>query len=171
MRPKYRFLIGNAVLVLSPLAILVPLLLFGCSGANKEVYVEKPVDELYNTGMDEMTEERYSAAAKSFAQVEGQHPYSSWATKAQLMGAYASYEAGDYGEAIIALDRFILLHPGNKDIAYAYYLKAMCYYMQIVDVGRDQKNAELAHKALEEVVVRQAKLARSSRCKSGPGRE
>jgi outer membrane protein assembly factor BamD len=64
--------------------------------------------------MDELTEESYSGAAKSFQEVEGQHPYSSWATKAQLMGAYAGYEAEDYGEAIIALDRFILLHPGNK---------------------------------------------------------
>ena len=60
------------------------------------------------------------------------------------MQVYALYEDGNYDDAIIAADRFIQLHPGNRDIAYAYYLKAICYYMQIVDVGRDQKMTELA---------------------------
>ena len=74
--------------------------------------------------MDEIVEERYGQAATSFDQVESQHPYSIWATKAQLMAAYAQYENGNYGQAIIAADRFIQLHPGNRDVAYAYYLRA-----------------------------------------------
>src|ERR1700757_1312837 len=118
--------------------------LTACGGTNKEAYVEKPVDDLYNKAMDELVEERYATAAKTFQEVESQHPYSVWATKSQLMSAYALYEAGNYGQAIIAADRFIQLHPGHRDIAYAYYLKAICYYMQIVDVGRDQRTTELA---------------------------
>ena len=72
-----------------------------------------------------MVEERYGQAAKTFDQVESQHPYSVWATKSQLMAAYALYEAENYNEAIIAADRFIQLHPGNRDVDYAYYLKAI----------------------------------------------
>jgi len=141
--------------------------LAACGGSKKDAYVEKPVDDLYNKAMDEIVEERYAAAAKTFSEVESQHPYSVWATKGQLMGAYALYEAGSYGEAIIAADRFIQLHPGNRDIAYAYYLKAISYYVQITDVGRDQKTTELALKALDDVVRRfpDSKYARDAKLK------
>ena len=117
--------------------------------------------------MDALVEERYATAAKTFEQVESQHPYSVWATKGQLMGVYALYEAGNYDEAIIAADRFIQLHPGHRDVAYAYYLKAICYYMQIVDVGRDQKTTELALRALDDVVRRfpDSKYARDAKLK------
>jgi len=142
-------------------------LLSACGGGKKEVYVEKPVDDLYNKAMDELVEERYVIAAKTFQEVESQHPYSVWATKGQLMAAYALYEAGNYGEAIIAAERFIQLHPGNRDIAYAYYLKAISYYVQIVDIGRDQKTTELALRALDDVVRRfpDSKYARDAKLK------
>jgi outer membrane protein assembly factor BamD len=141
--------------------------LVACGGAKKDVYIEKPVDDLYNKAMDEMVEERYATAAKTFNEVESQHPYSVWATKGQLMAAYALYEAGNYGEAIIAADRFIQLHPGNRDIAYAYYLKAISYYVEIVDIGRDQKTTEQALKALDDVVRRfpDSKYARDAQLK------
>ncbi len=141
--------------------------LSACGGGKKDTYVEKPVDDLYNKAMDELVEERYATAAKTFEEVESQHPYSVWATKGQLMAAYALYEAGSYGEAIIAADRFIQLHPGHRDIAYAYYLKAISYYVQIVDVGRDQKTTELALKALDDVVRRfpDSKYARDAKLK------
>jgi len=138
-----------------------------CGGGKKDVYIEKPVDDLYNKAMDEMVEERYGTAAKTFDEVESQHPYSIWATKSQIMAAYAQYENGDYGEAIIAADRFIQLHPGHRDIAYAYYLKAISYYVQITDVGRDQKITEQALKSLDDVVRRfpDSKYARDAKLK------
>jgi outer membrane protein assembly factor BamD len=141
--------------------------LAACGGAKKDAYIEKPVDDLYNQAMDEMVEERYGQAATSFDQVESQHPYSMWATKAQLMAAYAQYEGGDYSQAIIDSDRFIQLHPGNRDVGYAYYLKAISYYVQIVDVERDQKTTELALKALDDVVRRfpDTKYARDAKLK------
>src|SRR5204862_6707271 len=70
------------------------------------------------------------------------------------MGVYSLYEAGNYDQAVIAADRFIQLHPGHRDVAYAYYLKAICYYMQIVDVGRGQKVTQRALRALDDVVRR-----------------
>jgi outer membrane protein assembly factor BamD len=141
--------------------------LAACGGGKKDVYVEKPVDDLYNKAMDEMVEDRYAAAAKTFDEVESQHPYSVWATKSQIMAAYAQYEAGNYGEAIVSADRFIQLHPGHRDIAYAFYLKAISYYVQITDVGRDQKITEQALKALDDVVRRfpDSKYARDAKLK------
>ena len=142
-------------------------LLAACGGHKPDAYIEKPVDELYNKAMDEMAQQNFDTAAKAFDSVEAQHPYSVWATKSQVMGAYALYEAAKYDEAIIAADRFIQLHPGNRDTPYAYYLKAISYYIQITDVGRDQKLTTQALNALSEVVRRfpESKYARDAKLK------
>ena len=125
-----------------------------CTEKVEEKYVEVPVEKLYNKALNELELRKYSDAAKAFDEVDRQHPYSIWATKAQLMSAYAHYQNNDYVDAIIFLDRFIQLHPSNSDVSYAYYLKALCYYEQISDVGRDQKMTELAMRSLIEVVTR-----------------
>jgi outer membrane protein assembly factor BamD len=130
------------------------LLLAACGTTEKDTYTEKPVESIYNTAMNQMIDGSYAKAAKTFDEVERQHPYSVWATKGQLMAAYALYEAGKYDESIVAADRFISLHPGHRDIAYAYYLKALNYYVQIADVGRDQKQTQQALTALADVVKR-----------------
>lgn len=112
---------------------------------------ERPVEELYNAALDRMLAGQYEQSAKLFDEVERQHPYSNWASKAQLMAAFAHYQNNKYDEAINALDRFIQLHPSNRDVAYAYYLKSLSYYEQISDVGRDQKMTQLALESLDEV--------------------
>lgn len=129
-------------------------LLAACAGEKKDTYVEKPVADLYNTAMNSLQAEEYQTAAKQFDEVERQHPYSSWATKAQLMAAYAHYQVNKYDDAIVSLDRFIQLHPSNPDTAYAYYLKGLCYYEQITDVGRDQQMTEQALTTLKELITR-----------------
>lgn len=142
--------------------------LSGCGSSDENAaYVEQPVESLYNRGLDELSQQEYKAAAKAFEEVDRQHPYSVWATKAQLMAAFAYYESNKYDEAIIALDRFIQLHPGHRDLAYAYYLKALCYYEQISDVGRDQRVTQQALEALSEVVKRfpDSPYARDARLK------
>ncbi len=137
-------------------AAVLCLLLWSCSLFEDEEprYVERPVEDLYNTALDSLLVGDYFEAARLFDEVERQHPYSTWAAKAQLMSAFAFYQNNKYDEAINALDRFIQLHPGNKDIAYAHYLRAISYYEQISDVGRDQKFTKLALDALEEVARR-----------------
>ena len=117
----------------------------------KDDYVEGSVDELYNKAMDELLAERYKQAAKLFDEVDRQHPYSIWSTRAQIMSAYANYKNSKFDDAIIGLDRFIQLHPNDRDITYAYYLKAMCYYDQIKDVKRDQTSAREALKTFDEM--------------------
>lgn len=143
----------------------VALLLISCAG--KEEYQEEPVDVLYNKGVNRMEEGDYKGAAKAFEEVERQHPYSKWATKAQLMSAYAFYQANEYDDALGALDRFISLHPANQDIAYAYYLRALCYYERISDVGRDQAMTLDARQAFEELIRRfpDSEYARDARIK------
>ena len=111
-------------------------------------------EELYNQAYKKLEETSYKKAAEDFERVELEHPYSKWAVKAKLMGAYSFYKAKDYDSAIIALDRFIKFHPGNQDIAYAYYLKALCYYDQIKPVSKDQGNTEQALISLQQVVMR-----------------
>jgi outer membrane protein assembly factor BamD len=141
--------------------------LASCGDAPDTPGPDRPVDQLYNQAVDEMLDEEWSKADKDFDEVERQHPYSVWATKAQLMDAYVNYEASKYDDAIDAANRFIELHPGNRDAPYAYYLKAISYYEQIVDIERDQQTTEDARKALQEVVDRfpDSKYARDARLK------
>jgi outer membrane protein assembly factor BamD len=136
------------------LAALVAVALLAACSTKEAPYVERPVEELYNLAVTSLEEGNYIQAAKDFDEVERQHPYSQWAVRAQLMAGYAHYENNAYDDAIVALDRFLQLHPSHKDADYAYYLKALCYYEQISDVARDQKMTELAMKSLNEVVSR-----------------
>ena len=99
--------------------------------------------------------------------MEQNYPYSSWAVNAQLMQGYTQYLQNNYTDAIGTLDRFIQLHPAHRDVAYAYYLRALCYYEQIADIQRDQRGTELAMNALQEVVNRfpDSAYARDARLK------
>ena len=133
--------------------VLCSVWMSGCS-STKEAEVPQTAEQLYNQAHDYLDRTSYARAAETFEKVELEHPYSRWATKAKLMGAYAYYKDKKYDDAIMSLDRFIKFHPGNKDIAYAYYLKALCYYEQITDVDRDQSNTEKALQALQQVIAR-----------------
>jgi outer membrane protein assembly factor BamD len=115
---------------------------------------DEPVEVIYTKATDAMEAGDYKEAAKQFSEVDRQHPYSSWATRAEIMEGYAYYKGLDYDAAIKALDQFIELHPGNKDIAYAYYLRGLCNYERISDVKRDQTSARDALKAFQEVISR-----------------
>ncbi len=118
-----------------------------------ETFVDEPADKLYNEGLYLMNEKKdRREAVKKFEEVDRQHPYSDWARKSLLMSAYASYEGGNYDEAISSANRYISLHPGSPDAAYAQYLIAASNYDQIPDVSRDQGRTEKAIAALEEVI-------------------
>ena len=131
--------------------LLTVLLLTGC--AADKVPSDLPVENLYNNAFDDLQKTKYKKAAEEFEQVEIEHPYSQWAVKAKLMGAYAYYKNEDYDDAVLALDRFIKYHPGNKDVAYAYYLKGMCYYDQISSADRDQADTEKAEEAFNRLIM------------------
>ena len=151
---------------LSP-ALAVAMVAIAACSSDKDVYVERPVDDLYNDGMNKLEEGDYKKSAKLFDEVERQHPYSPWATKAELMSAYAYYKADMYDEAIAALDRYIELHPASPDAPYAYYLKGLSYYERISDIQRDQEMTQSAKKTFEELVARfpTSEYARDARLK------
>jgi outer membrane protein assembly factor BamD len=129
--------------------------LMGCSLFNKEEdYVpDDPADKLYNEGLYLLNKKgSYEDAAKKFDEVERQNPYSEWARKALLMSAYSYYQAQKYDDCINSAKRYVTLHPGSPDAAYAQYLIGASYFDQIPDVWRDQARADKAVRALEEVV-------------------
>ena len=132
-------------------------MLAACGDSEDEVAAPKPpasAETLYNEALVLFDAGDYKEASAAFDEVERQHPYSPWATHAQVMAAYANYEKEDYDAAIAALERFVKLYPNNDSTPYAYYLIALCYYEQISDVGRDQKMTEEALQALRDVVRR-----------------
>lgn len=148
--------------LLVPVAVLAASsLLSGCAalglgggdakpGSNTR-YVARDVNTLYAAAKEKLDNEQFVVAAALFDEVERQHPYSPWARRAQLMSAFSYYMAQKYNESIQSSRRFLSIHPGNKDAAYAYYLIALNYYEQISDVTRDQKISEQALAALGEV--------------------
>ena len=147
--------------------------LTGCDATRPEIYIERPVEDIYNIAMDYLLDEAYGDAAMAFEEVERQHPYSVWSTKAQVMAAYAFYMDNDYDSAIIAAERFISLHPGNEEASYALYLVGLSYYEQISDVGRDQGMTELALSSFDTVIRRfpGSSYAKDARLKMGLARD
>jgi outer membrane protein assembly factor BamD len=113
-----------------------------------------PVDQLYAKGVSEIQAQHYDEAVKDLDSVEENYPYSSWASHAQLLAGYAQYKQQNYDDALSAINRFIALHPESQDTAYAYYLKALCYYEQIDDVQRDQTATYESIQTLNDVITR-----------------
>jgi len=112
------------------------------------------VAKLYNEGLEQLNKGQSKSAIGKFSEVGRKYPYSSFATKAILMQAYASYRAARWDDAIIAANRFVTLHPGHRDAGYAYYLIAVSNYNKIADTRRDQTATRQALAALEEVAQR-----------------
>ena len=155
--------------LLASLFLCLPLLA-GCGSKDENANADKPVapvEDLYNNGIDALNAQRYDSANDQFNLVEQNYPYSTWAVNAQLMQGYTQYLQNKYTDAIGTLDRFIQLHPTHRDVAYAYYLRALCYYEQIADISRDQRGTRLAMNALQDVVNRfpDSAYARDARLK------
>jgi len=149
-------------------ALVVPV--SGCArnkAATDTGYVARDVNTLYALAKKRLDQGDYELAAQLFAEVERQHPYSAWARRAQLMSAFSYYVAQKYPEAISAAQRFLTIHPGNKDAPYAHYLIAMSYYEQVSDVVRDQRTTQQALDAFGELVRRypESRYASDSRLK------
>src|SRR5687768_15098785 len=140
-------------LILCALVLPAP----GCASNKAKgdtAYVARDVNTLYALAKSRMDAGRYEDSAKLFDEVERQHPYSVWARRAQLMSAFAYYLARKYPEAVSSAQRFLTIHPGNREAPYAHYLVAMSYYQQIEDVTRDQRITQQASDTFGELVRR-----------------
>jgi outer membrane protein assembly factor BamD len=146
---RVRSLAGYAALAL----LVAPLMACSLFNKDEDFVPDQPADKLYNQGLYLLNQQQdYKEAAKKFDEVDRQNPYSDWARKALLMSAYSYYESQQYTDCINSAERYVTLHPGSPDAAYAQYLIGASYYDQILDVTRDQARAEKAINALEEVV-------------------
>ena len=143
-------------IALAAAAAMLPLtagcsLIGGGAGPSETGYVARDAESLYAAAKDRLDAGDARVAAALFDEVERQHPYSPWARRAQLMSSFSYYIQRDYTKSIETAQRFLSIHPGNKDAPYAYYLIALSYYEQINDVDRDQKITEQALTALNDV--------------------
>ena len=151
------------------LAFTIALSLAACAGSGKvkkdRPYIARDVEALYNVAKSTLEKGQYKLAGAQFDEVERQHPYSVWARRAQLMSAFSYYSAQQYPDAIQAAQRFLSLHPGSRDAAYAQYIVAVSYYEQIADVTRDQKITQQSLDALGEVIRRYPETAYARDCR------
>ena len=156
-----------AALLLLPAAVLSVSACAGNKAKGDTAYVARDVNTLYSLAKKRLDQGRYEEAAKLFDEVERQHPYSVWARRAQMMSAFGYYMAQKYADAVSSAQRFLTIHPGNKDAPYANYLIAMSYYQQIEDVTRDQKITQQASDSFNELIRRypQSRYASDARLK------
>lgn len=150
-RARAKIVLSAALLGVASVAVS------GCAGKGgprDTAYVARDVESLYAAAKDRLDRGQPKIAAELFDEVERQHPYSPWARRAQLMSSFSYYVAKDYNKAVAAAQRFLSIHPGNKDAPYAYYLIGLSYYEQISDVTRDQKVTEQTRTALQELIRR-----------------
>lgn len=147
-----------AFLALSMLS--APLLLSACMSSDNDLdlstYVEQtePADQLYNQGLANLSAGRLKEASRKFDAIDRQHPYSEYARKSMVMGAFANYRQGNYDDAVNSAKRYLALYPSTEDAAYAQYIIGLCYFRQIRDVTQDQKELRRAIEAMQEVVDR-----------------
>ncbi|MBA4789878.1 MAG: outer membrane protein assembly factor BamD [Pseudomonadota bacterium] len=134
-------------------ALLVAATLAGCATDKDDILApDEPAEKIYNEGLTLMNRGELKAAAKRFEDLDRTHPYSEWARKALLMDTYVYYQLGEYDDAISAGKRYLSLHPGSQDAAYASYLVASAYFDNIPDITRDQKATRQALDALDDVI-------------------
>jgi len=156
--------------------ILLPVALSGCSALLNSQPKDQaenfdanppPADQLYAQGLQQMQKGDYDKAVSKFNEIDEDYPYSTWATHAEILAGYSQYKNQDYDSAINSLSRYIALHPTDEEAAYAYYLKALCYYEQIDDVQRDQTATFEAIQTLNDVILRypDSAYARDARIK------
>ena len=115
---------------------------FSCSKKNKETLISEPTDEekavsIYIEAVEALKKGDAYYAGKKFKDVESLMPQSEWAAKASLMASYSEYSRNAYTNAVFGLERHINNYPADKNIPYAHYLIAICYYEQILDEKKD----------------------------------
>ena len=136
---------------------LTVLLLFACSKKDNAKVVSAPTDEeraveIYSEAIEALKKGDAFFAGKKFKEVESLLPQSEWAAKASLMASYADYSRNSYVNSVFGLERHIKNYPADKNIPYAHYLIAICYYEQILDEKKDLQPLIKAQKKFQYVM-------------------
>ena len=134
---------------------LLLILIASCaSGPDVEPYSQEKLDKIYNDAVSYLDKKQYEEAADKFLSVEREYPYSNWSEKALLMASYSLFEAKKFDDTVNQLTRYMQLYPNSKDLAYANYLIGLSYYLQVANIGRDQRNAILALQSFNTIIDR-----------------
>lgn len=149
------------------LLIMTLAILISCKSDKEDKLSKLTPEQLYSSGMTHLRKQEYKQSVSYFERINQEYPYSPLAANSQLMESYAYYRIRKYEEAIAALDDYINLYPGERNVEYAYYLRALCYYDEIVSIKLDQSITEKAKEALTEVINRfpDSEYARDARFK------
>ena len=143
--------------IIKILLIILGILLISCSKEEKisvieEENIEAQMIEAFKEGYDELNKGDVIFAAKKFNEAELLYPQSDWAPKSALMAAYAFYSQSYYGDAIFEIKRYLKTYPNHKNVDYAHFLLALCYYDTVVDEKRDLEPLLKAKKQFEFVI-------------------
>ncbi|MBO7484388.1 MAG: outer membrane protein assembly factor BamD [Alphaproteobacteria bacterium] len=134
--------------------MLIVLLFLGACASDVRPGEDASAEEIYLYAHKAFQETDYEKAAEEFDKIEQNYPYSEWAERAQIMMAYAQYKQNEYTDAIMTLERFLQLHPGNRNAVYALYLKGLCYFEQMSDPLREQEMSQKADNTFRELLAR-----------------
>ena len=147
------------------LVLLLPAFLFSCawkvmdpgSKSKSEIAINEPTNEekaadIYAEAVKALDEGDAYYAGNKFKEVEKLVPQSKWAAKASIMASYAQYSRNSFSDAIFSLERYIKNYPADKNISYAHYLIAICYYEQILDEKKDLQPLLKAKKKFEFIM-------------------
>ena len=148
-------------MLLKVLKILLFFYIFtSCSNpADKKVKnISSDDKKIFHEGMKFNKDKKYDKAIEKFKKINDEFPYSDLAQKAKIYNAYLSYKTNDFDKAIILLVDYINMNPSGEFTDYAYYLLAMCYYVQIAEPDRD---GEFTKKAIEKFNLLRKKFTES----------
>ena len=138
--------------------IVIFAILTSCTSETKKVSIIEEDDlelqmiDAYKDGYEELKKGDVIYAAEKFNEAELLYPQSEWASKSVLLAAYAFYSQNYYERSINELERFIRKYPKHKNMDYAYFLLAMCYYENIVDEKKDLEPLLLSKKKFEYIL-------------------
>ena len=138
--------------------LLSVFLLLACSKKNNTEIVSEPTEKemvvaIYVEAVDALKKGDAFYAAKKFKEAESLLPQSEWAAKASLMASYAEYSRNAFSNSIFGLERHIANYPADKNIPYAHYLIAICYYEQILDEKKDLQPLVQAKEKFEFIML------------------
>ena len=138
--------------------LLSVFLLSACSKKDNTEIVSEPTEKemvvaIYAEAVDALKKGDAFYAAKKFKEAESLLPQSEWAAKASLMASYSEYSRNAFSNSIFGLERHIANYPADKNIPYAHYLIAICYYEQILDEKKDLQPLVQAKEKFEFIIL------------------
>ena len=125
---------------------------FGAEKYKTKIEPDTPPSAYYDQGLARLQKGDDEGAAKKFADLGKQYPYSDWSKKGLLMTTYSQYQGADYDSAEQSAEHYVKLYPNAPETPYALYLEAMSYYNQIPDISRDQDRANKALVLFQQIV-------------------